>query len=134
MKYTLEGGKVVTIPDKELEKSMTALELTRDEAIQLWLEDHDYEINEEQAKLDAKAKTVKIQHNAKSMDARKQARPHITKVSDEKKELFSNISSLLFEKYGENVEIVKENKLILIKLADNKVFKVDIIEQRPKKQ
>ena len=54
-------------------------------------------------------------------------------VSDEKKELFSEIFSNLADVYGENVKIEKENKLIIVKIAD-RTFKIDIIEQRkPKK-
>ena len=51
MKYTI-NGKTVNISDEELEKSMKALELTKDEAIQLWLEDNGFEENEEQNALD----------------------------------------------------------------------------------
>ena len=40
-------------------------------AIQMWLEDNDYEVNEEQAELDAKAKKVKIDHGASAMDKTK---------------------------------------------------------------
>ena len=36
MKYTV-NGKTMNIPNEELEKSMKALELTKEEAIQLWL-------------------------------------------------------------------------------------------------
>ena len=41
MKYTLKNGKVVNIPDKEIEQSMKVLELTKEEAIEMWLEDND---------------------------------------------------------------------------------------------
>lgn len=47
MRYTLENGKTINIPDKEIENHMKILELSKEEAIQLWLEDNEYEINEE---------------------------------------------------------------------------------------
>ena len=46
MLYELPNGKKVKIPDVEIEKSMKALELTKDEAIEMWLEDEGYLDNE----------------------------------------------------------------------------------------
>ena len=134
MKYQLKNGKTVNIPDKELEKSMKALELTKEEAIQMWLEDNDYEVNEEQEELDSKAKKVKIQHGASAVDKSqpKEKKERVVKVSDEKQALFGEIYQHLTEVYGENVEIAKENKLLVVKIAQ-KTFKIDLIEQRPKK-
>ena len=133
MKYTLKGGKAINIPDKEIEKSMQALELTKEEAIQMWLEDNDYEVNEEQVALDEKAKKVKINHGASAVDkSAKEKKERKVIVSDEKQALFSNIYQNLVDIYGESVEIVKENKLLTVKI-DSKTFKLDLIEQRPPK-
>lgn len=134
MKYQLKNGKSVNIPDKEIEKSMRALELTKEEAIQMWLEDNDYEVNEEQEELDSKAKKVKIQHGASAIDKseQKEKKPRVVKISDEKQALFSEILTNLEEVYPNSVEIVKENKLLTVKIGA-KTFKIDIIEQRPKK-
>lgn len=134
MKYTLKNGKVVNIPDKEIEKSMKALELTKEEAIQMWLEDNDYEVNEEQVALDEKAKKVKINHQASAIDKteKKEKKPRVVKISDEKQALFGEIYLNLVEKFGDNVQIVKENKLITV-TQGKKVFKIDLIEQRPPK-
>ena len=61
MTYTLSNGKNICIPDSEIEKSMKLLELTRDEAIQLYLEDEGYLENAEQEALCQKAKAnVKV--------------------------------------------------------------------------
>ena len=135
MKYTLSNGKVVNINDKEIEKSMKALELTKEEAIQMWLEDNDYEVNEEQEELDSKAKKVKIQHGASAIDKeeKKDKKPRVVKISDEKQALFSEIYQNLVDIYGESVEIVKENKLLVVKIG-SKTFKIDLIEQRPPKK
>lgn len=134
MKYQLSNGKTINIPDKEIENSMRALELTREEAIQMWLEDNDYEVNEEQEELDSKAKKVKIQHGASAIDKseQKEKKPRVVKISDEKQALFSEILSNLEDVYPNSVEIVKENKLLTVKIGA-KTFKIDIIEQRPKK-
>lgn len=135
MKYTLDNGKEVNIPDKEIEHYMKSLELTREDAIDLWLEDNDYQENEEQNELDEKAKKVKIDHGASAVDKTqpKEKKPRVVKISDEKHELFCEILSNLQDVYGNSVEIVKENKLLTVKIAE-KVFKIDIIEQRPSKK
>ena len=135
MRYTLPNGKNVNIPDEEIKKSMKALDLTKEDAIQMWLEDNDYEVNEEQAELDAKAKKVKIDHGASAMDKTKskEKKPRPKVASDEKKELFDEIFSNLQDVYKENARIEKENKLIIVKIGE-KTFKIDLIEQRkPKK-
>ncbi len=134
MKYTLENGKVVNIPDKEIEKSMKALDLSKEDAIQMWLEDNDYEVNEEQEELDSKAKKVKIQHGASAVDkTEKEKKPRVVKISDEKQALFGEIYLHLKEVFGDNVQIVKENKLLTV-TQGKKVFKIDLIEQRPPKK
>jgi hypothetical protein len=68
MKYTLDSGKVVNIPDKEIEKNMKLLEISQEEAVEMWLEDEGYLDNEEQIELDTKAKQVKIDHGASAVD------------------------------------------------------------------
>lgn len=132
MKYTM-NGKSVNIPNEELEKNMKVLEITREEAIQLWLEDNGFEENEEQNALDEKAKKIKVNHGAGDSGKGKNSKPRTVVVSDEKKALFENIFGNLAEIYGENAKIEKENKLIIVKIGE-KTFKIDIIEQRkPKK-
>ena len=56
MTYTLSNGKTVRIPDKEIEKNMKILEISKDEAILLYLEDEGYIENAEQEALCKKAK------------------------------------------------------------------------------
>ena len=131
MRYTYKN-KVINIPDKEIDKLVDSLDLSIDEAIHLWLSDHSMEENEEQQNLDKEAKKTYVSREVAPSKPRKERKPIEKKVSDEKKELFSNILSILTENYGENTTILNENKLIEIKIGE-KVFKVDIIEQRPPK-
>ena len=133
MKYTLESGKAVNIPDKEIEKNMKLLEISKEEAIEMWLCDHDFEDNEELEELDEKASKVKINHGAGTNERKKSDKPRTVKVSDAKKELFSTVFTNLQDVFGENAQVLKENKLISLKIGE-KTFKIDIIEQRqPKK-
>ena len=137
MKYELPNGKTIQISDKEIENYMKTLELSQIEAIELWLTDHDYEVNEEQEELNEKAKAVKIQHDAASTETRKKPeKPRTVKVSDDKKELFSTILQNLIRCNGvesENIKVLTENKLIEVKIGE-KTFKVDVIECRNKKK
>ena len=133
MKYTLANGRTITIPDEELDKAVKLLDISREEAINMWLEDNDYAVNEEQAKLDSKAKQVKIQHGASSDKERKQTKERTVKVSDEKKALFEAIVHRLDPELVENIQILKENKLIQCQVGE-KIFKIDLIEQRPPKK
>jgi len=135
--YTLANGKKVNIPDAELKKSMEKLELSFNDAVALWLDDNDYEVNEEQQALDEKAKKVKIQHDAAGTEPRKKSdKPRTVKVSDVKKELFSQFSQFLTKFCEENpatYSVLTENKLFQVNFG-GETFKIDIIQQRkPKK-
>jgi hypothetical protein len=134
MKYTLPTGKTINIPDKEIEQSMKALDLTREEAIEMYLEDEGYLDNDEQIELNEKAKKVKIDHQASAIDKteKKEKKVREVKVSDEKQSLFAEIVANLAEN-GRNYQILKENKLISVQIGE-KIFKIDLIEQRKPKQ
>ena len=87
---------------------------------------------EEVEEVRTKGEKAKISHNASSADKReKKSKPRTVKVSDTKKQLFSEIFTNLYDVYGENAQIIKENKLIVVQI-DGKTFKIDLIEQRNK--
>ena len=86
-----------------------------------------------QMELDAKNFDHEVGRERKAETAPK--KPHTVKVSDEKKELFSTILQNLTRAEGvepENITILTENKLIQVKIGI-RTFKIDIIEQRNKK-
>lgn len=138
MRYNF-NGKNINIPDAELEKSMRILGMTKEEAIEMWLEDEGYLDNEEQAELEQKAKDNKITatiHGASGTKEKAKSKPKTVKVSDEKQKLFKELSSAIKEYCVDEsgkCEILKENKLIQVEIG-GKVFKIDLIEQRPKKK
>ena len=130
------NGKNINIPDKEIEKAMKNLELTKEQAIEMWLEDEGYMDNEEQIALTQKVKDSGIMTTIHGASAekkeKKDKKPKTVKISEEKQTLFANILENLQENF-ENVEVLNQNKLISIKIND-KTFKLDLIEQRkPKK-
>lgn len=132
MKYTLDNGKSVNIPTKEIENLMASLGLSQADAIDLWLCDNDYEEDEEQAELDEKAKKIKINKDIVLKKSKKERKPPKKVVSSEKQTLFNDILNHLTENYGENVKILTENKLISIEI-NGITFKIDVIQTRSKK-
>ena len=130
MKHILENGKVVNISDKEIQNYMTKLDLSKQEAIDLWLEENDYQENEELNEPDDKAKKVKINHGVAN-EKPKEKKPHTVKVSDEKTEIFERLTEFLRENYEFSVE--KNNKMFKI-FKNGKEFKLDLIQTREKKK
>ncbi len=82
MKYEF-NGKILTIPDEELKNSMKALEISKEEAIQMWLDDNDYTTNEVVEELSEKAK--KNIKRYEQSDKKRKTSTRERKVDDEKK-------------------------------------------------
>lgn len=133
IKYNF-NGKMLNIPKKEIAKAMKLLELSQEDAILMWLEDEGYLDNEEQNHLCEVAKMNKITqniHQAGERGRKSSQKPKTVKVSTEKTELFAEILQNLQENH-QNVEVLKENKLIQVEI-NGKIFKIDLIEQRKPK-
>lgn len=125
------NGKNIRIPDTELEKNMRILEISKEEAIQMWLEDEGYLENEEVEALTEKAKENKINHEAKSAKPRKTVKRE--RKPDEEKENLIKILAECLEKEGFLVEITNKSKLIEFNVGKNH-YKLDLIKQRPPKK
>ena len=88
-----------------------------------------------QIALDEKAKHLSHAVHDQLDKPKKERKKPVFKVSDEKKTLFNYILASLKENQGiseENVMVLKENKLIQVQIGD-KIFKIDLIQQRPPK-
>ena len=130
MTYNL-NGKNIRIPDAEIEKNMSILSLSKDEAIQMWLEDEGYLENEVVEELTAKAKVNKINHEAKSNKPRKSVKRE-RKPDEEKENLIQILYNCLLNS-GFDAEIVNKSKIIEFDVGKNH-YKLDLIKQRqPKK-
>ena len=89
-------GKNVRIDDAWIAKTSKTLGITKDETIQMYLEDNGYLENEEQEELQTRASAVKIQHGASAETAdRKPKKPRTVKISDEKSALFADLLHFL---------------------------------------
>jgi hypothetical protein len=91
----------------------------------------------EMAEMEVKAKGIK--NYVRSVEPtkeeeKKKKTPRTVKVSDEKISLFNTILTNLDRNEfveRENITVIKENKLIQVKIGD-KLFKIDLIQQRNK--
>ena len=128
------NGKKIRIADSEIEHLVKGLNISIEQAIQIWLEDEGYLENEEQNSLDKKAKESKITatvHQAKS-DNRKERKPRERKPDEEKEKIISNLAKFL-ENSTENVKITNISKIIEFDIGENH-YKLDLVRQRkPKK-
>ena len=137
MKYEY-NGKTLNIPDDFIQNAMKNLSIDEDEAIQLWLEDNDYEVNEEQMALDAKAKAnVKVANIVKARavepSKKKTQRERVKKEDPTKEGVIAALAKALPElANAENITIVNAGKLITFTIGED-TYKLDLVRQRKAK-
>ena len=131
------NGKNLRIPDEDINRSMNVLGLSKDEAIQLWLEDEGYLENEVVEELTAKAKENKVQKGAKSDKPRKKTTRE-RKPDLEKEEIVKILAECLkntaemTEINIHDIKIVNKSKLLQFSIGENR-YKLDLIKKRPPK-
>lgn len=135
MLYKLESGKSIRIPDNTISKSMQILGLTQEEAIQMYLEDEGYEINEEQEELDKKAKASRVTatiHQARA-DKPKTQKERVQKEDPDKEHLIQCLKVFL-EGYTNtsDVQITNKSKMIAFKMG-NDSYELNLVRKRPPK-
>ena len=131
MRMTI-NGKNINIPEAEIESNMKLVD-TREEAIQIWLEDNGYAVNEEQEALCRKAKNNRITatiHDAKDIDIPKKR--EVTRKENPTKEMIISEVAALLNGLAENVTIENAAKIITFTLDGNS-YKLDLIQRRAKK-
>lgn len=124
-----------TPPKAEIEKFMKSLDISEEEAIELWLEDNGYkEECEEVKELTAKAKankTDKIVVQSKVNKAKTERKP-------KENPLKSSIIQYLYKILAQNPSLLAlniENPTKTIDfIAEGKHFSLNLVEHRPKKQ
>lgn len=129
MTYNL-NGKNIRIPDAEIDKNSRLLGITREEAIQMYLEDEGYIENEYVEELTKKAKEAKISHDAKSEKPRKQTKRE-RKPDEEKENLIEILANALVAE-GFEAKVINKSKIIEFNVGENH-YKLDLIKQRPPK-
>lgn len=128
-------NKIITIPDEELTKLMTTLDIDKSEAIEIWLTDEGYISNEEQDALDKKAKDNRITatiHQAKSETAREKRKVE-RKEDPDKENLISWLAQFLNDNVSvENLKVTNIGKLIEFEYLGN-AYKLDLVKRRKPK-
>lgn len=131
--YQIKGGKVVQVPNAEVAKLQQSLKISRAEAVELWLFDHDYTECAEAEAMTAKAKENKVLHKAKATNQPKTQRERVVKEDKVKEAIVQAIADMLPSLDAESVTIEKKGKLITFKVGADS-FKLDLIRQRPPKE
>lgn len=135
MKYNL-NGKNINIPDADIERSMKNFELTKEESIQMWLEDEGYLENEEQEELERKAKENRITatiHQATAKDSRKKTQKERVRKENPTKEMIIREIAALLPKFAEDIEILNVGKLISFRIGEEK-YEIDLKQKRKPKE
>lgn len=127
MKYNF-NGKEINIPDVEIEKNMKALGISREEAIDMWLDDNDYTENEVVEELTKKAKSVKRYEQAEK-PRKKTVKER--KVDEEKKHL---INILVTSLNGEVSNISVKNEAEFSFICNENSYTVKLVKHRPPKK
>ena len=132
MIYELNGKKI-RIPDNEIANSMNYLNLSKEEAIKMYLEDEGYLDNPYVDELTAKAKEAKISHDAKSETPRKTSNKPRERKPDEEKEKLIEILANALEAEGIHAKVTNKSKIIEFSVGSNH-YKLDLIKSRAKKE
>ena len=127
------------MPDEKWIKStMKALDLTREEAIEMWMDDQD--IDQGKAKdfdLDPeKQKIVKEMTKAGGKARAKETKPRERKPNDEKRTIIQDLNDFLVnscQDYGNLVEIVNVERESTFKIGENAYSLTLTCHRKPKK-
>jgi len=128
MKFNF-NGKDINIPDKDIEKLKTSLDLSTQEAIETWLDDHDYISNEE---ADAMTEKAKANRRYEKSDAPRKKTTRERKVDAEKGGLLTAIKTAV-EAFGGAVSSVKNEAEFSFTFNGNS-YTVKLVKHRPPKK
>ena len=124
--------------EKWIQSTMKALDLTREEAIEMWMDDHD--IDQGKAKdfdLDPeKQKIVKEMTKAGGKARAKETKPRERKPNDEKRTIIQDLNGFLVnncQNYISSVEIVNIEREITFKIGENAYSLTLTCHRKPKK-
>jgi hypothetical protein len=128
MKYKF-NGKEINIPDGDIKKLMTSLDISKDEAIEVWLDDNNYTDNEEAEAMTQKAKANRRYEKS---DAPRKKTVRERKVDAEKGSLLTAIKTAV-EAFGGIVSSVKNEAEFSFTYNGNS-YTVKLVKHRPPKK
>ena len=135
MIYKLNEKKEVRIPDTDIERLVKTMQIDKENAIQIWLEDEGYLINEEQEQLNQKAKENKSHKIAKAERKApivlKNKKEKVVKENPTKEMVIAEIAKIL-PNFATDINIENKAKIITFRIGDEE-YKLDLIQKRKKK-
>lgn len=136
MIYKLNEKKEVRIPDEDIKRLVKTMNIDEEEAIEIWLEDEGYLINEEQEELCKLAKDNRVLaslHRGKDMDRpkKKTQKERVQKENPTKEMVIAEIAKIL-PNFAEDVVIENKTKIITFRIGEEN-YKLDLIQKRKKK-
>ena len=133
MKYKLENGKEIEIKDKELDNLCEKLDISLEDAVQLWLEDNGYEINKEVEELTKKAKENHVTATVHGVVPKRGKREVTRKEDADKRWLISMLAVALENELDIKGDISNPEKKIDFEYKGAK-YTIDLIKHREPKQ
>lgn len=129
MTVTLKNKKI-DIPEEVIKKNMKILELTEEEAIQMYLEDEGYLENQEVEELTKKAKENKT--NIRGENEKPRAKRNVEQKVNIDKENIIKILENALKQAGIDAKVTNKSKMIDFSY-NNKDFSINLVEHRAKK-
>jgi hypothetical protein len=122
----------VTISDEWIDKQCELLDISIQEAVDMYLADNGVVENSEQNELDTKAKKVKINHGATESKERKKVERK-REPNETKRAIISSLINAINEIEGvENSKITNVEKYIDFAIGD-RTFTINLVEHRKPK-
>ncbi len=138
MKYELDNGRTINIPDKDIENLQKSLDISYNEAVLTWLSDNDYISDDTVEELSEKAKKNRITatvHQAKAENSlKKERKPREKKENPLKRDIIQAIYAGIADNISVDGEILITNAEKYIDFNVNGLeFTVNLVQHRPKK-
>ena len=125
--------KGVNIPNDWIDKQCEILDISIDEAVEMYLSDVGAIANEEQNALDEKAKKVKVNHGAESIKERKKVERKREPNELKRAIIYTLLHSIASMPEVENATMTNVEKYIDFSVSD-RTFTINLVEHRkPKK-
>ena len=125
--------KGVNIPNEWIDKQCEILDISIDEAVEMYLSDVGAIANEEQNALDEKAKKVKVNHGAESIKERKKVERNREPNELKRAIIYTLLHSIASMPEVENATMTNVEKYIDFSIGD-RTFTINLVEHRkPKK-
>lgn len=129
------NNKKIKIPDEQIKNNIKILNITEQEAIQMYLEDEGYLENEEVQTLTQKAKENKTDKIVATDKTKPRAKVNREPKQNPDKEFIINQIWQLLSNFEETERVKIENPTKIVTfIYHNKEFKVDLVEKRKKKE